>query len=116
MTYISKNPIKQLSATTGTIALANSDIANDAVLTITATGAVTLNQTTAFSITESTRWILEFTQDGVGSRTLTLGTNILTPGGVAPFVSAAINATDVLVFETDSAGSSRLIEHRKAYA
>jgi hypothetical protein len=83
---------------------------------VTDTGNITLNATTAFSTLNSTTWYLEFTQDAGGTNTLTLGTNFLTPGGVAPSISTGANDTDVLVFRTDSAGKHRLVEHRKAYA
>ena len=117
MTYIVKNTIKQLSSTTGIIALASIDIANNAVLTVTPTGNITLNQTAAFSDgNTSSRWRLEFTQNATTAYTLALGTNILTPGGVAPVISASLGGKDTLIFETDGLGNSRLVEHRKAYA
>ena len=108
--------IDALSATTGTIDIDDNLISAGAYKTVTATGNITLNATTVHSTINSVVWYLEFTQDAGGTNTLTLGTNFLTPGGVAPVVSLGANDSDVLVFRTDSAGNHRLIEHRKAYA
>jgi len=110
--------IDALGATTGTIDLdtAGNGITDGAYKTVTATGNITLNATTAYSTNNSAKWTLEFTQDAGGTNTLTLGTNFLTPGGVAITVSLGANDTDILKFETDSAGKHRLVEHRKAYA
>jgi hypothetical protein len=108
--------IKSLSATTGTIDMDNNDLNTGSYIKVTATGNITLNQTTVFTTAFSSIWYLEFTQDGSGGHTLTLGTNILTPGGVAVSVSTGAGDSDVLVFQSDSAGKSRLIEHRKSYS
>lgn len=43
-------------------------------------------------------YILTVTQDGTGSRTLAYGTNYKWPGGIAPLLSTAVGAKDVLTF------------------
>lgn len=113
-----RNYIHTLSATTGTIDLS---AAADALVKgtyrkITATGNVTLNQVSTESTTRSSEWQLEFTQDGAGGHTLTLGTNFLTSGGAAPTVSSGVGETDIFTFRTDSAGKSRLINHETNYS
>lgn len=51
------------------------------------------------NITEGQEWRVYVTQDGTGSRTLAFGTYYDWPGGVAPTLSTAAAAVDLLVFE-----------------
>lgn len=112
-----RREIQTLSATTGAVDMDNNDLTNGSYITVTATGNITLSQTTALDTAFSGTWFLEFTQDGSGGHTLAFsGSNILTPGGVAPSVSTGAGDVDLLVFNSDSSGRSILVEHRKAYA
>lgn len=103
-----------LSAASGTVDLDNNNLTDGAYLKVTTTGNLTINQTTALDTTYTGTWYLELTNGG--GHTLSLGTNILTPGGVGVSVSAGASDTDLLIFRSDSVGKSRLVEHRKSYA
>lgn len=58
--------------------------------------------------------VLKVVQDATGSRTLSYGANYKWPGGVAPVLSTAANAIDILTFYTD--GTNMYGSIQKAFA
>ena len=66
------------------------------IATVTLGGNRTLANPT--NILAGTTYCLKVTQDGTGSRTLAYGAAFKWPGGVAPVLSTAIGAIDILTF------------------
>ncbi len=90
-------------ATTGAIA---SDWAESNFFKSTLTGNITLsNPTNKPAADDGGTWVYEFTQDGTGTRTLTLGTQFKTTLGLSFALSADPGAIDLLVCTLLSAGN-----------
>ena len=69
------------------------------------------------SLTNSSTMKVIIEQEGTtGGHSLTLGTNFLTSGGVAPVISTSAGSKDLLIFESGEDGKYILVEHRKSIA
>jgi hypothetical protein len=60
-------------------------------------------------------YLLRVTQDGTGSRTLAYGVNFKFPGGIAPTLSTAAGAIDILTF-VSFGGTDLYLAEQKAFA
>ena len=88
----------------GTVALASAaSISTNAaagnVFTLTLGQNATLSNPSGLAAGASYAWIVK--QDAIGSRTLAYGSAFKWPGGVAPTLSTAANATDMIVAVSD---------------
>lgn len=93
-----------LGSITGAVSLSSSltgATAVNAIVTATLTGNTTFTAATMPTVAAGTQFAMKITQDGTGSRTLTL-TNIKKPGGASGLVlSTAAAAVDWLIFWYD---------------
>lgn len=84
------------------------------IVTLGATVGATRALANPTNAVAGTTYILVVKQDATGSRALTYGTQYKWPGGTAPVLSTAANATDVLTFIYD--GTNMLGVAQKAFA
>ena len=73
--------------------------------------SATLNANCTFTFSGATsgtvaEMVLELTQDGTGSRTVTWPGSVIWPGGSAPTLSTAAGATDLLMFFSHDGGTN----------
>lgn len=78
--------------TPGTTVATNAALNN--IFTLTPVQSFTLSNPTNLKAGATYMW--QITQDGTGSRVLSLGTNFKNPGGVVPVLSTAANAVDLI--------------------
>lgn len=105
-----------LGSVTGTLAI---DLTNGTHQYCSATGNLTLSNTSVTNTPASGKaWFLtlEIVQDATGSRTLTLGTNYKSAGGVAPVLSTTASARDLVYLRGRTGTSLILVDFSKGYA
>jgi hypothetical protein len=84
--------------------------------TLTLAHAATLSKPTGLTAGKAATLILQVTQDGTGSRTLAYAAGITFAGGVAPTLSTAIGAVDMLTLVTLDGGTTWRAALSKGFA
>jgi prepilin-type processing-associated H-X9-DG protein len=99
------------TSNTGNVAL---DFAANQNFVLTLTGNTTLTNPSTESVGQS--GFIAFIQDGTGSRTITLGTDYETAGGVGITLTTAASATDLVPYVVVASGRILLGQPQKAFS
>ena len=99
------------TSNTGNVTL---DFAANQNFVLTLTGATTLVNPTTEQVGQS--GFIVCVQDGTGSRTLSVGNQFFTPGGVGVTLSTAVNSIDIVPYVVQAAGKILLGTPQLAFA